>query len=131
MAAIPSVQRAGESMKYDQFIHGRARFFAALIAVVLVWVFTIAAMIPAEPSQESGSPEWVRTADGWQRPDWREPRPLEPGLHPVLPALGIALLSVFWLIAFSDFEQPARAHCAAAGKIPPPHARTARQHVRR
>jgi hypothetical protein len=114
-------------MKDDRIVRSRARFFAALTAVLLVWAFTIAAIVPIAPSDEKSAPQWVRTAEGWQRPAWRESPSLQPGLHPILPAVGIALLSLFWLVAFSDFQQPARATVA---KIPPPHTPTRRQHAR-
>jgi hypothetical protein len=115
-------------MNQAHFNHRQARFLAALFAVGLVWIFTVAAIIPARPNQETASPEWVRTAEGWQRPTWREARPFEPGLHPILPALGIALLSAFWLIAFSDFERSRRA-TVAAGQIPAPHTRSTQTHA--
>lgn len=46
--------------------------------------------------------QWVRTADGWERPaHWETTSPVEqPGLHPAVVAAGQGLFSVLALVAF-------------------------------
>jgi hypothetical protein len=49
---------------------------------------------------------WVRTADGWERPDcWNLETVTRPGLHPLVVAAGQGLLSVFGLVLFRRDER--------------------------
>jgi hypothetical protein len=44
---------------------------------------------------------WVRTVDGWERPDvWKLEAVGRPGLHPLVVAAGQGLLSVLGLVVF-------------------------------
>ena len=44
---------------------------------------------------------WVRTADGWERPaSWQSDAPPAPEVHPLLLATGQTLASVLALVAF-------------------------------
>jgi hypothetical protein len=48
---------------------------------------------------------WVRTADGWERPDtWLSVTAWRPALHPLVVAAGQGLLSVFGLVLFHRGE---------------------------
>jgi hypothetical protein len=52
----------------------------------------------AEPATAS---RWVRTADGWERPDrWVTTPVWTPGVHPLVVAAGQGLASVMALVAF-------------------------------
>jgi hypothetical protein len=49
---------------------------------------------------------WVRTVDGWERPDsWNFAQAGSPGLHPLVVAAGQGLLSVFGLLFFQRNER--------------------------
>ena len=48
---------------------------------------------------------WVRTTDGWERPDrWSSSSVWRPALHPLVVAAGQGLLSVFGLVLFHRDE---------------------------
>jgi len=47
--------------------------------------------------------DWVRTLDGWERPnDWQPSLAGPPAVHPLVVATGQLLLSVFALVAAGD-----------------------------
>ena len=53
--------------------------------------------------------EWVRTADGWERPaSWRPPAPVAPALNPWVVASLIAMTAVAGLLAGSQPTTTAR-----------------------
>lgn len=56
-------------------------------------------------AQATDSPEWVRTRDGWQRPDWRRPRHRD-ALHPALVAGLMAAGSTLILIGLDRAGLP-------------------------
>jgi hypothetical protein len=64
-----------------------------------------------EDTHQTGSAEpyvavqWVRTVDGWERPDsWRLQAAPRPSLHPLLVAAGQSLLSALGLVLFQRDE---------------------------
>ncbi len=49
---------------------------------------------------------WVRTVDGWERPDrWNLDSVRRPTLHPLVVAAGMGLFSVLGLLAFEREER--------------------------
>ena len=49
---------------------------------------------------------WVRTVDGWERPEcWNLVPPGLPALHPLVVAAGQGLLTVFGLVLFQRDER--------------------------
>ena len=52
------------------------------------------------------APAWVRTADGWERPNaWLATAPDVPRLHPAIVAAGQGLASLLALVAFRREEE--------------------------
>jgi len=78
-------------------------------------VGAFAAIMPVAPKAPSVAHDWVRTVDGWQRATWRASARFEPGLHPAVAALELALLSILFLVAFS---RPAIQDAAADSTSP-------------
>jgi hypothetical protein len=55
---------------------------------------------------EQAAMRWVRTVDGWERPDsWYAAAPTPPTLDPVVVAAGQALLSVLGLVLYQRDER--------------------------
>lgn len=56
--------------------------------------------VAARESDRPAASTWVRTVDGWERPDlWVSTTAWEPGLHPLVVAAGQGLASVMALVA--------------------------------
>jgi hypothetical protein len=59
----------------------------------------------ADGAERPARVEWVRTVDGWERPDSWHLAPVNvPALHPLVVAAGQGLLSVFGLVLFQRDE---------------------------
>lgn len=78
-----------------------------LLVVLLLTIGSIAASFDAPPTaREMNTPqptefEWVRTAEGWQRPvSWGSFEETPPPMHPGVVASLIALTSLWALIAY-------------------------------
>lgn len=57
--------------------------------------------LAARPLAAAQDARWVRTVDGWERPNtWHVGVVPPPGLHPLVVAAGQGLVSVFALVAF-------------------------------
>ncbi len=59
-----------------------------------------------EGSKPRAAVKWVRTADGWERPDrWNLESVRRPTLHPLVVAAGMGLFSVLGLLVFEREER--------------------------
>jgi hypothetical protein len=76
------------------------------ISLLLLGVGTLSCRMESARSSADRSPpplEWVRTADGWERPIiWSTPTAGAPQLHPFVVALGQGLFSILALAAFRE-----------------------------
>jgi hypothetical protein len=56
--------------------------------------------VGAREAERPAASAWVRTVDGWERPDrWVSTKAWEPGIHPLVVAAGQGLASVMALVA--------------------------------
>jgi hypothetical protein len=75
---------------------------ASLLLAVGAWSATVdlEATYPSKPRSVSSEIEWVRTAEGWERPaSWQPAPPTQGPLHPVVVAGFIALAGTLALVA--------------------------------
>jgi hypothetical protein len=86
--------------------HSQARFRLAVVSLALLVVGAFAAVVPIAPKPPQVADDWVRTVDGWQRATWRADSSIEPALHPLIPALELALVSILCLVAFPCSVKP-------------------------
>ncbi len=57
--------------------------------------------LTARESDQAAASRWVRTAQGWERPDrWVTTPAWDPRVHPLVVAAGQGLASVMALVAF-------------------------------
>jgi hypothetical protein len=78
------------------------------ISLLLLGVAMLSCRVESSGESESAKPQaaaagvrWVRTVDGWERPDvWHLEAAGRPGLHPLVVAAGQGLLSVLGLVVF-------------------------------
>jgi hypothetical protein len=57
--------------------------------------------LAAREAEPPAASRWVRTVDGWERPDrWVTTPSWDPGVHPLVVAAGQGLASVMALVAF-------------------------------
>lgn len=111
-APVPSGSTPGE-WSFRHLPHGMALkqtlLLASLLLAVGTWSATVdfAASSSGEPQAISREIEWVRTAEGWERPaSWRPAPPTEGPLHPVVVAGFIALAGTLALVAPSTPGRP-------------------------
>jgi hypothetical protein len=66
------------------------------ITILLVALGAEACRVDVPSPGPDPAEQWVRTADGWQKPaTWRSPAPVYyPSLHPLVVALGETFLSI-------------------------------------
>jgi hypothetical protein len=76
------------------------------ISLLLLGVGSLSCRMESAMSSADLAPpafEWVRTADGWERPaTWSSPVVRSPQLHPFVVALGQGLFSILALAAFRE-----------------------------
>lgn len=62
-----------------------------------------------EADRPATASTWVRTVDGWERPDlWVATTAWEPGIHPLVVAAGQGLASVMALVALGSGNRNGR-----------------------
>jgi hypothetical protein len=71
----------------------------------------------AAPGFSAGPAKWVRTVDGWERPEtwWIDPA-VPPRLHPLVVAAGQILVSALGLAACGGSETEGRSEGIAFGR---------------
>lgn len=79
---------------------------ALLVVLVLTgWILSEIKIEPAEGTviTQSDSPEWRRTAHGWEQVrDWKPITPPSVDLHPGVVGLFVLFVSVFSLVGFEN-----------------------------
>lgn len=81
-----------------------------LILIAIGWIACRLPEAPAPPVRVIGG--WRRTAEGWERRSiWgREPRRARPPVHPVVPTMLGACVSLMALVAFAPAARGAGQH---------------------
>ena len=78
------------------------------ISLILLGIGSLSCRMEGTPNKAprpTDALEWVRTADGWQRPGALFSAPAHrPQLHPIVVAAGQGLASILALVAFSRDE---------------------------
>ena len=92
------------------------------ILMTLVAAGLIAAVVPVKPAPNDWTAnDWVRTVDGWERAEWRAETERDASLHPLVPALGIAILAVLVLVAFPHPAETVQTAPIKIRALNPPH----------
>jgi hypothetical protein len=87
--------------------------FIVGISLLLLGVGMLLCRVEGVGAREADRPvaasTWVRTVDGWERPDlWVATTAWEPGIHPLVVAAGQGLASVMALVALGSGNRSGR-----------------------
>jgi hypothetical protein len=94
-------------MASGRFLSVRAIFGISCILLGVLWLMCrVEGPIRAQIAKPQAASRWVRTVDGWERPDsWTLVTAPGPTLHPLVIAAGQGLVSVFGLLLFQRDER--------------------------